>query len=109
MKYEVEPTQYALRVYEDDATEDYCAVATIRVYGDRGWMSSISSPKLYRALPEHFAGLMDKLGLLTLEGYMSKAHARAVRMSCKTWAKFEITHYGDCAGRQMPWVVISRL
>jgi hypothetical protein len=52
---------------------------------------------------------MDKLGLLTLEGYMSKAHARAVRMSCKAWAKFEITHYGDCAGRQMPWVVISRL
>jgi hypothetical protein len=35
MKYEVEPTQYALRVYEDDATEDYCAVATIRVYGCR--------------------------------------------------------------------------
>lgn len=107
MRFELEPTAYALRVYDAHA-ENYVAVATVRVYGDVGWMSSISSPRLFEALPEHFESLLDRLGVRTLEGYMSKAMARAVRMASRNWAVFEIKHYGQCAGREMPWVVLSR-
>lgn len=109
MKYELEANQYVLRIYEDDAEETYVAVAQVRVYGDRAWVSSISSPLFYKAMGQYFNEWLDKLGVVCFEGYMSKAHARAVRMACRTWGKFEITHYGGCAGRQMPWVVVSRL
>lgn len=108
MRYEVEPTAYVLRVYDEDAT-NYVASATIRVYGDRGWVSSISSPQLFKALKEHFVEFMEQLDLATLEGYMSDAMATALQMKARGWAKFEISHYGICAGRRMPWVVLSKL
>ena len=107
-RYEIEPTQYVIRVYSDDAT-DYVASATLRVYGDRAWMSQISSPKLYGPLFADLNAIMDKLGIVTVEGYMSDAHARATRMAARGHAQFEITHRGTCAGRQMPWVIIRRL
>ena len=107
MRYELEPIEYALRVY--DAHEDnYVAVALVRRYGDRAWVSSISSPRLFTAMPEYFDAFMDELGAVTLEGYMSKAMARAVRIMSRGWATFNITHYGKEAGREMPWVVIGR-
>ena len=109
LRYELEATQYVVRVYEEDRSEAYVASAVIRVYGDRGWISSISSPKLYAALPRYFNELLDRLGVVALEGYMAQAHARAVRIASRSWAKFEITHTGECAGRKMPWVRLSRL
>lgn len=108
LRYELEPTQFVLRVYDDDG-DSYVASATIRIYGDRAWMSQISSPRLYQAMPEYFEDLLDRLNVVSLEGYMSKTHARAVRLASRGWAKFEITHMGKCAGREMPWVRISRL
>lgn len=107
MRYELEPTQFVLRAYEG-SDENYIASATIRVYGDRAWVSQISSPRLFEAMPAYFDQFMSRLGVKSLEGYMSKAMARAVRMACRKWADFKITHEGECAGRTMPWVVLSR-
>jgi hypothetical protein len=109
LRYEIDANQYVLRVYDESSPDNYIASAIVRVYGDRGWVSSISSPRLFEALPEYFNQVMEKLKIVTMEGYMSKAMARAVRMSSRTWAKFEITHYGQCAGREMPWVKLSKL
>ena len=107
MRYELEAISYALRVY-DAHSENYVAVALVRRYGDRAWVSSISSPKLFLVITHgQFESFLEELGVVTLEGYMSKAMARAVRMASRGWAKFEITHYGQEAGREMPWVVIS--
>jgi len=108
MRYEVEPITYVLRVYDDDRPDDYVASAMIRIYGDRGWVSSISSPRLFEALSKHFNDLLDKLNLTCLEGYMSEPMARALRMKAHTWADFEIIRRGECAGRAMPWVVLSK-
>ena len=109
LRYEIEPTQFVLRVYDDKSQDNYVASALIRTYGDRAYMSSISSPRLFDAMPQHFDDLMERLGLVTLEGYMTKAMARAVRMASRGWALFTVTHTGMCAGRQMEWVVIGRL
>ena len=109
LRYEVEPTQYVVRVYDESSPDNYIASATVRVYGDRGWMSQISSPKLFEALPKYFEDLLTNLNIVTLEGYMSKAMARAVRMKAHSWATYEVTHTGNCAGRDMPWVVLSPL
>ena len=107
MRYELEPIEYALRVY-DAHSENYVAVALVRRYGDRAWVSSISSPKLFWIITHgQLESLLQDLGVVTLEGYMSKAMSRAVRMASRDLAKFEITHYGQEAGREMPWVVIS--
>lgn len=107
MRYELEPNQFVLRVY-DGSDENYIASATVRTYGDRGFVSQISSPRLFEAMPAYFEQFMDRLGVKTLEGYMSKAMARAVRIASRKWAQFSITHEGDCAGRTMPWVVLKR-
>ena len=108
LRYEVEPTQYVLRIYDASSDTNYIASALIRTHGDRGWMSSISSPRLFDALPRHFDGLLTELGLKTLEGYMSKAMARAVRIRARMWADYKVLHSGVCAGREMFWVVLSR-
>lgn len=106
MRYELEPTTYAIRVY-DQHPENYVATAILRVYGDKGWVSNISSPRLFEMM-SHMVELMDRVGIATLEGYMSRAMARAIRMASREWASFEITHYGNCAGRNMPYVVVRR-
>lgn len=108
VRYEVEPTAYALRVYEDDG-DNYVACAQIRTYGDRGWVSSISSPKLFLILGEQCDALMDDLAAVTLEGYMSRAMARAVRVAARGKADVSVSHSGSCAGRQMDWVVLRKL
>jgi hypothetical protein len=109
LRYEVEAHSFTLRLYESGAKDNYCASAQIRRYGDRGQMFSISSPRLFDAMAEHFDQLMLELGLTTLEGYMSKAMARAVRIKSRGWASYNVTHIGRCNGREMPWVVISQL
>jgi hypothetical protein len=107
VRYELEPNQFVLRVYDKDQT-NYVASALVRVYGDRAWVSSISSPLLFKALPEHFNDLLDRLKVVCLEGPMSRAMARAVRIASRDWAKFEILRSSICAGREMPWVVLSK-
>jgi hypothetical protein len=107
VRYELEPNQYVLRVYEEHA-ENYIASALIRVYGDRAWVSSISSPRLFEALPQFFDELLDRLQVTCLEGPMSRAMARAVRMASRSWAHFEVARISKCAGRNMEWVVISK-
>lgn len=110
LRFEASPNQYAVRVYDDEGHPDnYIASAIVRTYGDRGWMSNITGAGFYQALQEHLAPLMDQLNVKTLEGYMTPAHARLVKIVlAKTGAgTLHISHYGEMAGRRMPWVIIS--
>jgi hypothetical protein len=111
VRYEVEPITWALRVYDEARTnpDDYIASALVRKYGDRGWVSSISSPRLFDGIRDHFDALLDQLGVVCLEGYMSEAMARALRIKAHGWAEFYVSRRGICAGRTMPWVVLSKL
>jgi hypothetical protein len=105
MRYEIEPTAYAIRVYED-SSDQYVAVAQARIYGDRCWISSISSPKFFTVGTELLFKAMDELGVLTLEGYMSRVMSRALRMSLKSLVT--ISHKGTCAGREMDWIIVTK-
>ena len=109
MRYEVEPNQFIIRAYEEGEDYTYVASAIIRKYGDRGWMSSISSPKLFKLIIEHMDSVFDDCGVTTFEGYMNPAMARALRIGVKNKAKFSISHWGVCSGRKMPWVILSKL
>ena len=110
MRFEVHAKEYGLWVYDDDADPDnWCASAIVQVYGDRAWISCISSPLLFKALPEHLVAFMDKIGVVTLEGYMTPAMARALRLKCRGFANFEITHTGKTFRGELPWVIITPL
>ena len=115
MRYEVEPITWALRVYDEPGLraheEDYVASALIRKYGDRGWVSSISSPRLFSVFTDHFEEILDAVGVTCFEGYMSEPMARALRIQASKhpWCDFYVARRGLCAGRTMPWVVLSKL
>lgn len=107
LPFEVEPTQFAVRIYGEHR-DDYIAGCTVRRYGDRGWMSQIIGPKFWTAMRVHFPDVMRACRVRTMEGYMTKAHARLVRMALRgSELKFDIGHEGECAGRTMPWVIVS--
>jgi hypothetical protein len=114
MRYEVEPITWALRVYDEPGLrahdEDYVASALIRKYGDRGWVSSISSPRLFSVFTDHFEEILDIVGVSCFEGYMSEPMARAlrIRLGSARWAEYYVARRGICSGRTMPWVVLSR-
>jgi hypothetical protein len=108
LRCEVEPNQFVLRVYGGSHPDNYIASALIRTYGDRGFMSSIIGERFYQAMREHLDEIMAKVGTRTLEGYMTKAHARLLRISLRGRFAVQIQDKGQCAGREMPWVVVSK-
>lgn len=108
MRYEVEANQFVVRIYDDHA-DNYVASALIRTYGNRGFMSSITGERFYEGLVSHVGDLMHHCKVSTLEGYMTKAHARLLRMELRRAGTGDVTIEGDgmCAGRTMPWVVVT--
>lgn len=107
MRYELEPMQFALRIY-DQHEDNYVAVATIRTYGDRAWISGISSPRLFDMfdkLPE----LMARLQVKSLEGYMTDTMARAMRIASHGRARVDTREEGECSGRTMTWIRVEAL
>ena len=110
MRYEIEPNQYVIRLYEDDShPENYYASALIRTYGDIAFVSSISSPRFFQFAINQLDEVLTAIKAESLQGYMSKAMARACRMGCKGKAKYQEGFTGECSGREMPWISVSRL
>ena len=108
VRWEVEPIHYVVRLYHPSHPDNYIANAHVRIYGDRGWMSNIIGASFYDVLADNVPALLKACGgIRTLEGFMTKVHARALRMRLRGKAKVEVTHTGMCAGREMPWVVVS--
>jgi len=108
LKVEIDPNQYVVRIYSPEHKDNYIASALVRTYGDRGFMSNIIGAKFYEALHDHLEMILDRCGVATLEGYMTDAHARLLRMQARGRASFSIQQRGKCAGRDMPWVILSR-
>jgi len=110
MSFELEPNQYVVRIYDEQHTDNYIASALIRTYGDRGFMSSISGLGFYDGLVFHIEAMMKQLKVETLEGYMTPSHARLLRMRLHSADSGDVTvseTVGKCAGRTMPWVVVT--
>lgn len=107
-RVEYEANQFVVRVY-DSHPDNYSSSATIRKYGDVGWMSQIIGKGFYEAArePGVLKKLMDDVGVKTLEGYLTDVHARAMRMALKRIAEVSIRHRGICGGREMSWVVVK--
>ena len=105
VRVEVEPTQYRVRLYLHQGA-NYDLSCQISVYGDRGFVSSItgSSPGVYRAINIWLQAMFDETGVKTLEGYMTDAHVRLFKRSD---FNISVPHRGVMAGREMPWLVVK--
>lgn len=108
MKYELEPVQFAVRVYDDDEHK-YIAAGNIFKCGESAYIFGASSPRLFQALAGNFEKVMKELGVKYFEGYMTDAMARALRMATRTFAKLEVYERGLCSGRMLSRVKLSKL
>lgn len=109
-RFEVSANEYVVRIYDEEAhsNDNYISSAMIRCYGDRGWMSCITGAGFYTCIKakKNLEHLMKHCGVVTLEGYVTDAHARIMRAELRHVATVDISHRGKCAGRDMPWVIV---
>ncbi len=108
MLFKLVERQASVIVFEDQADINYCASCQVFLYGDVGLMYGINGVKFYELMAEQGPQVMAELGVKTLEGYVTKAHARLMRIAVKRVADVTVRHEGMMAGHPMVWVVISR-
>lgn len=107
--FEVLPRQFSVMVYGSHPT-DYVASCQVAVSGDRGMMHSISGAGWFKhwEQPGEVDRLLTALGVRTLEGYATAAHARLMARALRHVAKVSISTPGNMAGRSMLWVIVEK-
>jgi len=107
-RFIVVPRQFSVMVYGDDSV-NYDASCNVFRYGDRGFMYSITGWKFYEAWRKQGAlrSLLAQLDVKSLEGYVTAAHARLMRVALRHVGRVEVTGEGEMAGHTMVWVVVS--
>lgn len=97
--------------YEDDPEHYTSGGAQVFLYGDRGFMFGIFGKGFFKAFPDQCFSFMKEYNLSSLEGYMSPANARSVRMAFRTKPDFTVQlsepRYVD--GHKVIWVSVNRL
>ena len=94
-------------LYQPSAVNFGACFQVVR-YGDRGFAYSISNPGFYDAMAGDrlLAPIMRDLGVRTLEGYVTPAHARLMAIAFRQQADVQITGEGEMQGHNMCWVVV---
>jgi len=91
IKYKIIDRQVSLHFYEDDSNYYKQGSCQLFLYGDYALMHSIQGDGFIPACYEHLKEIMDTLKINTVEGYMSPAIARTVRMVFRTHPDFVVT------------------
>lgn len=110
-RVEIIPRQASVAIFDRSAANqiNYTASCNVFLYGDVGCMYTINGSQFYAALaePGQLAALMASLGVKTLEGYVTPAHARLMRAALRRVAHVVIRSEGEMAGHNMVWVVVT--
>lgn len=109
-RFEVIPRQVSVVVFDEQDTLNYCASCNVFIYGDRGFMYTINGEQFYAAfaLEGRAIDLLKKLNVRSLEGYVTKAHARLMRMALRKDMNVEITGAGEMMDHSMVWVSVTK-
>jgi len=97
--------------YSDDSEHYTSGSAQVFLYGDRGYMYAIHGPGFFKSFVPECREFMDQYGLRSLEGYMSPANARSVRMAFRTKKDFTVS-LGDVVrleDHDVRWVAVTLL
>ena len=111
MHFEIAPRQVSVMLYDEDPV-NYAASCQVFIYGDRGFMYSITGNRGFYRLwqnPVATKDLFKQLNVRTLEGYVSIAHARLMRAILKNFCLVRFVHEGIMADRPLFWVEVSLL
>lgn len=113
MRVEISPRQYSIRIYHKDEPEKYdIASCQVFVYGDKGFIYSLHGPGFYQAFPQVIEEI-QKLGIKSLEGYVSKSHARLLRMQQGLLAQYGceliLGEEGILDGHPLVWITVQRI
>ena len=110
LRFEISPSTFDVRVYDTEKSDmTYIATATIRTNGEIGWVSQISNPVFFDIVVEHLDAILDYLQITSLQGAMNPVMARALRIKVKNRANITIQSPHKYAGRDLPWVILSKL
>lgn len=95
-------------IVKRDGKINYVASCNVFHYGDRSCMYTINGEEFYKASaqPGVLAKLFNDLQTSTLEGYVTEAHARLMRVALRRVATVELAHEGTMAGEKMVWVIV---
>jgi hypothetical protein len=108
MRFEILDRQKSVLVFDDESTE-YCASCQVFKYGDRGFMYNINGRQFYELWrePGTLKDLLFRLGVGSLEGYVTEAHARLMRAALRHVGAVTIESHGTMNGHPMVWVVVK--
>jgi hypothetical protein len=107
MHYKIIDRQSSVLVFEDGEDVNYVASCQVFLYGDVGLMYGLNGRKFYELMAVKGAQIMAQLGVKMLEGYLTPAHARLMRIALNRIADVTEAHEGMMAGQVMVWVVIT--
>ena len=87
----------------------YQSSCQVFVYGDKGFMYSINGDGFYKAWiqPGALTSLLQQLGVQSLEGYITKPHARLMRLALRHVGNVVIESHGKMAGHDMAWIKVT--
>lgn len=110
MRVEITPRQFSIRIYDEHSDTDYIASAQLFSYGDRCSIYAICGPEFYSVLPQ-FMEAVENEGIVFIDGYVSKAHFRLIRMMMKKfklpWSVKE-DGTGIMYGHPLIWIRIEK-
>lgn len=106
---EASAMMFSVRLYDADNPTDYVSSFQVFKYGDTGLAYAITGPGFYRLLPSLLPKVFKDLDLVSLEGYVTKAHRRAMAYLLRDVATVSVVRAGHCAGRDMVWVRVTLL
>lgn len=106
MRYKIVTRQDSILVFDGDSP-NYVASCQVFIYGDRGFMYNANGQEFYSCMVENGVEMMKEMKVVSLEGYVTKAHARLMRIALPGVADVAITGTGEMAGVSMVWVVIK--
>lgn len=108
-RVDILPRLHSVVVFDEHNPVNYIVSCQIFTYGDVGLIFTLNGQRFYDCFgrPGVLQKLFDDLGILTLEGYVTPAHARLMAFASRRVANVEETRRGRMAGHEMIWVRIT--
>ena len=105
------PRMVSYVFYEDDPEHYTGGGCQVFLYGDRGFMFAIFGRSFFAEFLKGAEHFMVDNGLSSLEGYMSPANARSVRIGCRSYPNLTVTidHPKEIDNHKVVWVSVTKI
>lgn len=102
------PILVSVAIFDRPGSINYTSSAQVALDGNRGWMFGINGRGFYDVMSHDLAGVMNRSGADSLEGYVVASHTRLMIRQLRAVGNVKITDRGEMNGHAMDWVVVTR-